>query len=63
MIEGVCGGGAAGGSEAQEEAGLGAKVLRDGGGAGQVECGIGGSSPCLGRCGLLASCPLITSST
>lgn len=44
----MCGGGAAGGSEAQEEAGLGARVLRDRGGAGQVEGGVGGSSPCLG---------------
>ena len=48
MIEGVCGGGAAGGSEAQEEAGLGASVLRDGGGAGQVECALVAAVPAWG---------------
>lgn len=44
----MCGGGAAGGSEAQEEAGLGASVLRDGGGAGQVECALVAAVPAWG---------------
>lgn len=44
-MEGARGGGAAGISEAQEEAGLGARIRGGGGcGTGQVECGIGSIS-------------------